>query len=351
MTSSPATSRSLRLWSWEYLIKTANALYRGVLPPTIHVDDPNPGYDEDESPFRFSDRPRPWIAPERRAGVSAFGFGGANFHAVLAAHEAGDEAPHGAVTWPAELVLVRATDRPTALGRIGELAELVVRILDTDPAGERHRLRDLARAVGAEGSGPVQVALVADDLEHLAQQLAAVATGVATERDGVFLRPDDAGPEAPEVTFLFPGQGSQRVGMLADLFVAFPSLHRHLRTGASVVPTMFPAKAFDRAARDAQKAALTDTRVAQPALGVADVAMADLLGRVGVRPAAVAGHSYGELVALSVAGAFDCPALHTLGTARVSAVHDAAATAAGPGAMAARPCAAGALVPVLHRHP
>lgn len=320
------------------VIKAARSLYHGVLPPTVGLDEPNPRYDAEKSPFRFNDRARPWAEAERRAGVSAFGFGGANFHAVLSAYDGAEAPRHGAVAFPAELVLVRAPDAAAGRARVAELATLVASIVAADPAGERHHLRDLARTITGSGDGPVQVALVADDLGHLSGQLASLAAGASPgARGGVFERAADlpADAPAPQVAFLFPGQGSQRVDMLADLFVAFPWLHTHLRSGSAWAPYIYPARAFTRAGKDVQAKALTDTRIAQPALGITELAMADLLGEVGVTPDAAAGHSYGELVALSVAGALGPGPLLALSAARGAAVHAAAATAADPGAMAA----------------
>ncbi|MDD9371543.1 MAG: acyltransferase domain-containing protein, partial [Acidimicrobiales bacterium] len=347
------------------VIKAAQAVYRGVLPPTLGIDEPNPRYDADKSPFRFNDAARPWADVERRAGVSAFGFGGTNFHAVLTRYAGEDDPAHGLEVWPAELVLLRARDADAARARIETLAALVGRIVAEDPAGERHKLRDLARTVCEEGDPglPVLVALVADDLAHLGRQLAAVLDGAGTAADGVFTAVSMAGPaeasaepSAPgtasgDVALLFPGQGSQRVGMLADLFVAFPRLRRHLRAGDRWADAVYPARAFTDEARAAQTAALTDTRVAQPALGVAGLAVADLLAQVGVVPAATAGHSYGELVALCVAGALDEAALLDLSAARGDAVHDAAARAADPGAMAAVAATAADLASHLASHP
>ncbi len=93
--------------------------------------------------------------------------------------------------------------------------------------------------------------------------------------------------------------------MLADLFVAFPQLQRFLHAGAAWAPTDVPARRVRPRRGRAQQAALTDTRVAQPALGIAGLATHALLGALGVRPDLAAGHSYGELVALAAAGALD----------------------------------------------
>src|SRR5207245_2683107 len=97
--------------------------------------------------------------------------------------------------------------------------------------------------------------------------------------------------------------GSQRPGMLAELFLAFPRLGRLLAKGERWLARIFPPAAFTDDERAAQAAALTDTRVAQPALGIADLAVASLLASFGVVPDMAAGHSYGELAALCVAGA------------------------------------------------
>jgi acyl transferase domain-containing protein/NAD(P)H-dependent flavin oxidoreductase YrpB (nitropropane dioxygenase family) len=336
------------------LIKAARALHHGVLPPTIHLSEPNPGYDPDGGPFALRSEARPWAARRRVAGVSAFGFGGTNFHAVLRAAgdggdaeesaedggEGGGAAPgaprFGFTRWPAELFLIRAEDPAGALDGLGRL-EGALGALPTGrgraavPSG---MLADLAAATCGSGSGPVRVALVAGDLEDLGAKLAgarAALEGGSPAGPGVFLAGDD-GP-APDVAFLFPGQGSQRPGMLADLFVAFPHLQRHLRRGAAWTGTMFPPTAFDAAHRRAQADAITDTRVAQPTLGMADLAMADLLGGLGVRPDLAAGHSYGELVALTVAGALAPEDLFELSAERAEAI--LAAAGDDPGAMAA----------------
>ncbi|MBO0805769.1 MAG: nitronate monooxygenase, partial [Nocardiopsaceae bacterium] len=95
------------------LVKAALAVYHGVQPPTANLKNPSPPWEPGRSPFAFLTAPRPWLAPaaERFASVSAFGFGGTNFHVVLSGHGAAPEPRHGLPDWPAELFCFRGTAR------------------------------------------------------------------------------------------------------------------------------------------------------------------------------------------------------------------------------------------------
>ncbi|HWD56355.1 MAG TPA: SDR family NAD(P)-dependent oxidoreductase [Acidimicrobiales bacterium] len=319
------------------LIKTVGALYAGVLPPTVNLESPNEAYDAGTSPFRFLDSAQPWVGGRRLAGVSAFGFGGSNFHAVLAGYDGNAGPRFGVETWPAELFLFRAPSVDDALDQVAAVENLAGEIVAADPGGQRHRLRDLAATVDAGGSARVQVAVVASDFPDLADKLRRARD--RARGDGVFVADTDensAGTTGPSVGFLYPGQGSQRPGMLADLFVTFPGLRPVLTAGATWLPALYPGVGFTRDERESQGAALTDTRVAQPALGMCGVAMTELLAAVGVTPDATAGHSYGELVALATAGVFDTGALLELSAARGHAIVAAVGgDGADPGTMAA----------------
>ncbi|MDQ4020925.1 MAG: SDR family oxidoreductase [Actinomycetota bacterium] len=312
------------------LIKAACAVHTGVRPPTGQLRNPNPYWDRDTSPFAFDTAARPWTRARpgkpRVAGVSAFGFGGTNFHAVLTSYDGAPMPRHGLNAWPAELFLFTGVDRAAAAAEMDQLTELLTA---NDAAGRPWRLRDLARAVCGTGHGRVWAAVVADDLDDLANKVA--QTRAAAAADGVFIAPDDQMDS--QVAFLFPGQGSQRPGMLADLFVAFPRLRRFLELGDRWASAMFPPAAFGKEESARQRAGLMDTRVAQPALGVAGLAMYQLLTSLGVQPDHLGGHSYGELVALTAAGALDPAELLELSEARGHAI--LAAAGADPGTMAA----------------
>ena len=320
------------------LIKAAKAVHHGVLPPTVNLVDPNPYYDADTSPFRFLHQSRPWAAETRRAGVSAFGFGGTNFHAVVSSYDAGDRPAHGAVRWPAELFLIRGASAADATRSLDQLAATVAAVIESDSAGQRHRLADVAHAVCRSGTGPVRAAFVAGSWTELADAIEAARTGTSDPRAGVFVAdPErDADDAAPTVGFLYPGQGSQRPGMLSDLFVTFGGLDDLVRTGQRWTDQMFPPAAFTRDQRDAQQEAITATDVAQPTLGIASLALTRLLGRLGIRPDVAGGHSYGELAALAAAGSFDDATLLELSAARGGSILEAVERSGGdPGTMAA----------------
>ncbi|MGW3012839.1 SDR family NAD(P)-dependent oxidoreductase [Streptomyces sp. NPDC001219] len=321
------------------LIKTAMALRNGVKPPTRQLEQPNPAWDQESSPFAFHTSARPWAArpAERVAGVSAFGFGGTNFHVVLRAHDEGPPPVQGLDAWPAELFVFRGADRADADRAIQELLDLVER---NERDGRPWRLRDFAVTASRRCDAsrhPVRSAVVAGDLDELAVLLGRARAGEHDPAAGVFAAGADDGSldgaADTKVAFLFPGQGSQRPDMLADLFVAFPEVQRYLQLGREWAADLFPPDAFDPAVAAGQRARVTDTTVAQPVLGMVGLAAYDLFSRAGVVPDMVAGHSYGELVALCAAGALDPATLLELSARRAEAIVSAAGPE--PGAMAA----------------
>jgi acyl transferase domain-containing protein/NAD(P)H-dependent flavin oxidoreductase YrpB (nitropropane dioxygenase family)/NAD(P)-dependent dehydrogenase (short-subunit alcohol dehydrogenase family) len=330
------------------LIKVALGLYHKLLPPTL-VDTPNPKVTGQDGPIYVNDAPRPWLTtpdqPVRRAGVSAFGFGGANFHAVLEEYTGAYLPPRQhRQRWPAELLLFAAADSGQLLAQVDDLAHWL-------EIGSRPPLRDLAHTLYRRyrrhtldaGDSPwITLALTAATLDEVQEKLAQsrdrIAAGAATLRDprGIYFAADPLARRGA-LAFLYPGQGSQHPNMLAGLITAFPGLgdfvecanHLLADLPAPLSRVLFPKPAFTSAETEAAQAALTDTRLAQPALGAVGVAATALLARFGVRPQMAAGHSYGELVALWSAGVLETDDLIAISAARGRVMADAAGPNAG----------------------
>ncbi|HWE40514.1 MAG TPA: SDR family NAD(P)-dependent oxidoreductase [Isosphaeraceae bacterium] len=333
------------------LINAALALYHEVLPPTIGVNTLNPRARIDSFPFFVNTTSRPWLHAHtdrpRRAGVSAFGFGGTNFHAVLEAYDR-DPSPRAPAVrdLPAELFAWRAADRARLLRDLDRLAA-------AHDAGARPALPDLAHAINEAALAldperhPATLAIVATSLPDLIEKVARARAAIAR---GVVSWGDPSGNDFAEgselagarVAFLFPGQGAQYVEMLADLAMIFPEVRRGFEAiDAALIALgrrpvgsiVFPPPAFDEEGRRRRRTALVATEVAQPAMAGASLGMLHLLDSLGLKPDLAAGHSFGELVALRAAGVFSDRALAELAEARGRFLLDAVGEE--PGTMAA----------------
>lgn len=331
------------------LIKVALGLKHKALLPTINVSKPNPATNFAETPFYINTETRPWLerpdgAP-RRAGVSAFGFGGTNFHAVLeeyAPPEGAEDAEQPLADWPAELFVWRAE-------AVDPIQKSARRIASAVADGSSPELADLAATVcWQQGRGPGEhcLAVVAGSLDELRERLESflgkVESGLRAIEDPRGLWYSAEAKPAGGTAFLFPGQGSQRVDMLRELALAFPAVRRMFeradralgsKLGRPLSRFVFPPPSFTDDEREARQQALTATNVAQPALGVADAALLEALRTLGVEPDVVAGHSYGELVALYAAGALGFDELIAISEARGRLMIEAAEQ--GLGTMAA----------------
>jgi len=335
------------------MVKTVLALHHKVLPPTLGVETPNPGLQKDDSPLYVNGTARPWFSPAlpRRAGVNAFGFGGTNYHAVLEEYTGTyyqTEQPASFQDWPTELFCWQAANG-------GQISTALTRFKEFISQAENATLKDLAHARFLESSKQ------SNDLGQLTARLAIIATS----RKDLLAKMDQAGAELKaspsrfsdpkglfyhlnspladgRVAFLFPGQGSQYINMLAEPAIQFPFIHALFersnrllaqKRGEPLTSVIFPPQLFTEEEQRAQTITLAQTTTAQPAMGTADLALYHLLRGLGVAPDMVAGHSYGEYVALCVAGAMDEEDLITLSEARARFILEG--TGDEPGGMAA----------------
>ncbi|WP_207217510.1 MULTISPECIES: type I polyketide synthase [Sorangium] len=305
------------------LLKALHALKHRVLPPHAGVDTPVEPLAADDAPMYLIDEPQPWLAgPEpRRAGVSAFGFGGTNFHAVLEEYQGDFAAPVlGAVERPHELVVVEAEGASALVAELEQLSRALRQGPDAVRLGDVAFTCALAaqqsRERRAAGPAGAAVCIVADGREHLLGAVDRVLSrlrGATSDPLPAYVHLRTAPCAEPgKVAFLFPGQGSQYPSMGREVALYFAELRDAFELGdralGGVLPGrlsrfILPPAAFSEAAKERQRRELTATRIAQPAIGVISDGMLQLALRVGLRPEVLAGHSYGELTALRAAGA------------------------------------------------
>ena len=274
------------------LIKTALALRNRRIPASINLVTPNPKLGLENSPFHLITQTTPW--PEgknpRRAGVSSFGIGGTNAHVIL-------EEPPQRVTAdtgrPENVIVLSARSDAALAQRASDLADYI----------ESHPEQSLADVAYTLQTGrrhfPYRRALVCVNREVAISALRGFEpkrtfAGKATK---------------PRVAFLFPGQGAQFVGMGAELYEFEPAfrdaldevcsiLHPHV--GRNLRQLIHPT---DEDREEATRL-LRETRYTQPAIFAISFALARFWMSLGIKPAAMLGHSFGEYAAAVIAGVF-----------------------------------------------
>ncbi|WUO19439.1 SDR family NAD(P)-dependent oxidoreductase [Streptomyces sp. NBC_00287] len=264
------------------VIKMVMAMREGVLPRTLHVDEPTPHVDWSAGNIALLTEPTPW--PEtgrpRRCAVSAFGISGTNVHLVLEEAPEAEETEEppipvsGVVPW----VLSAATAEALVAqaGRLSEVADVL------EPV-------DVGWSLAAGRAGLAHRAVVwGRSTEELRAGLASVESSGAVA-DG-------------RLAVLFTGQGSQRARMGAELAAEFPVFARELEEVCAAFEGLLPGSLTEALSVD--EALLDRTVFAQAGLFAVEVALYRLAESWGVRPDFVMGHSVGELVAAYVAGVF-----------------------------------------------
>jgi acyl transferase domain-containing protein/phosphopantetheinyl transferase len=293
------------------LIKAVLALHHRVLPPTI-CGEVSEALGIDQTKFYVNTETRPWVASRktrRRAAVNAFGFGGINSHAVLEeAPEPAEGARPGYLA--AELVALSAPDQERLIAAIDGLRNNLAGHLSQEP------LAAVAAALAAKDiGGPVRLAIVAEDLADLTDKLGKARERIAAGGARVLLRSgiycSDQIPGG-KVAFVFPGEGCQYEGMLADLIEAFPEARQWfdfwdgLYSAGDERPSecVFPApKGLSAGTKERLRNKLFGLEMGSESALVACQALLSVTRRLGLRADVMVGHSSGEHAALFAAGA------------------------------------------------
>ncbi|MGW4456868.1 type I polyketide synthase [Streptomyces albidoflavus] len=301
------------------VIKMVEAMRHGVLPKTLHVDEPTPQVDWSEGEVRLLTEERNWPEPghrPRRAGVSSFGISGTNAHVILEQgprpEPAGTPAPDGLpVSWPL------SGRSPEALR--AQASRLLAALTDETPADVGFSLATTRAHL------PHRAVIVGDTRAGLLDALSAVAEGRSAA--GVV---EGVAGEPGRIAFVFPGQGSQWQGMALELLDSSPVFAARMAECGEAL-SAFTDWSLDDALHGRVDVERVD--VVQPLLFAVMVSLAAVWEDWGIRPSAVIGHSQGEIAAACVAGA-----LSLEDAARVVALRSRAIVAlAGKGGMVSVP--------------
>ncbi|MBP2329150.1 acyl transferase domain-containing protein [Kibdelosporangium banguiense] len=277
------------------LIKVALALRAGELPPSLNFVTPNPAIAFDDWNLRVQHQLSAWPRPDTPlvAGVSSFGVGGTNVHVVLERTSIDsstvDDEPAGVLPGPVPWV-VSGTSAEGLRGQAARLREFVAESV----AGISNIGWSLASSRAALGHRAV---VVAEDRTDLLNGLDAIAAGEP------YPNVVTAAASADQVVFVFPGQGSQWVGMGAELLASSPVFAESVAECADVLAPYLAWDLVDVLRGNENAASLERVEVLQPVLWTMMVSLARMWRSLGIEPALVVGHSQGEIAAACVAGA------------------------------------------------
>jgi acyl transferase domain-containing protein/acyl carrier protein len=275
-------------------IKTVLSLEHKLIPPSLHFEEPNPKIDFENSPFFINTKLSEWIpqGPTRRAGVSSFGIGGTNAHMVL--EEAPAPSPP-ASSRPWQLLMLSARTQAALEQATSNLAQHLRQQTSES-------LPDICYTyqVGRKVFGQRRYLVCRDSADALAALDARDPQRVFTAQHEATARP---------VVFMFPGQGSQRVNMAAELYASEHVFHQQVDLCAELLKphlNLDLRELIFKTQEETKEASgqLDQTRFTQPALFVIEYALAKLLMEWKLLPQAMVGHSIGEYVAACLAGVF-----------------------------------------------
>ncbi|TYB45397.1 type I polyketide synthase [Actinomadura chibensis] len=277
------------------VIKMVQAMRHGVLPKTLHADEPTPHVDWESGALALLGESAPWPRDgrPRRAAVSSFSISGTNAHLILEQGPDPDDAPEPGpepelVAWP-----VSARTGPA----LREQARRLRGHAGQDPVAVAHALATTRAVFGH------RAVVLGDGPEEFRAGLASLASG---EPDPNVIE-GTALPSGHRTAFVFPGQGSQWAGMARELLDTAPAFAAKARECAAQFGRHLDWSVLDVLRGEPGAPSLERVDVVQPALFTMMVSLAALWRSAGVHPDAVVGHSQGEVAAAHVAGGLDLP--------------------------------------------
>lgn len=292
------------------LIKSALALHHRILPPTL-CERVNPELGIEETPFYVNNTARPWISRPgntRRAGVDAFGFGGINAHAILEEAPAEARRPSRFDFRTAELFVFSAAND----------AALAAKLNEAEKFPDGHLIAAAAALAARDRNEPHRLAIVAKSGADLAKKIHHALDRINRNPAERWSQNGTAYSRRPldgKLAFLFPGEGSQYLNMLADLALYFDEVRAWFDfwrglypagPGESRTDIVFPPESemTERRRKELEKR-LHSMDVGSESVLIGGQAIHALLISLGLKPDAMVGHSTGESSALIASGAVD----------------------------------------------
>jgi acyl transferase domain-containing protein/NADPH:quinone reductase-like Zn-dependent oxidoreductase/SAM-dependent methyltransferase/acyl carrier protein len=290
------------------LVKAMLVLKHGKVPANLHFETPNPNIDFEGLRLRVNTElePFPETKGERMAGVNSFGFGGSNAHVIMAEpparavpdHVHEDSIAHAERPWP--LVLSARSEnalRATAARLSAWLEE------KSHSNGSSPLLPDLTYTLGARRNHhQYRLTLVAQSMEEVIRELNGHAAGEQSAKLRASFSPRRE--TAPRIAFVMSGQGPQWWGMGRELMRNEPIFRKIIERCDAAMRPYARFSLLEELGRTEEASQMHRTEIAQPAIFAMQVALAELWKSWGVEPAAIVGHSVGEIAAACVAGVF-----------------------------------------------
>ena len=342
------------------IIKTSLSLYNKKMGPSLNFEVPNSKMEFGKIPFRVITDPEEWPqginGNPRRAGVSAFGFGGTNFHVILEEDTGTNGMPMvqpynsqygstgqstGAISakrsseeiaryslsesnkekLEGETVVIGGSSWDEVNIKIDELKGFINSSRGNGNGGESRRLTEIsAKYNNSSKRNPCRLAIAAGSADDLLEKLDTAKKSLSDSKRWLILRNkgiffgegegfNDGSPG--KVAFLFPGQGSQYINMMKDLYNKYNIVKKTFDEADEIMSEfidgkisekMFLDDAADKSGIDRASETLRQTEYTQPSIITCDIAMYRLIKSFGIDADAVMGHSLGEYGALIVSG-------------------------------------------------